>query len=159
MRTKTEWPFHFWGRKRRDIGLVLFFLETIKRPTTNYIVANNILRLTLNVLIDPVYIRTNPSVHRISIPGTRSTRNPRGRATNNPLATLLTRQGTTTVAHTHATSLTPDTNHRLFIHNSTISLTTLCVAYHWDVGLFKGCCQYIIVRVDSPPSCLNVMKT
>ena len=136
-----------------------FFLETIKRPTTNYIVANNILQLTLNVLIDPVYIRTNPSVHRISIPGTRSTRNPRGRPTNNPLATLLTWQGTTTVAHTHATSLTPDTNHRLFIHNSTISLTTLCVAYHWDVGLFKGCCQYIIVRVDSPPSCLNVMKT
>ena len=87
--------------------------------------------LTLNVAIDPVHVRAHSSEYRVRVSRTCFACPPRGRPTDDPLATPQARQGATAVTITGTGSLSSDTDHGAFIHFLSVCIPALVIADHW----------------------------
>ena len=103
------------------------------------------LSLTSNLAVDPVHVRAHSRVYRERFSGTRSACSPRGRSTDDPLATLTARQGATTVTITDTGSPSPNANHLAVNHFCTVSLAALAKAGHWGYSLSEGRSEVVVV--------------
>ena len=109
----------------------------------------------MNLLIDPVNVGTNTGVHRIPVSRARFVSHPRGRSTKDPPATLHTRQGPSTVSHTHTASFATNTDHGAFIYGLSVSLSTHFVVHYRNRGLFQLRSKYGGIWVDPSPAWLQ----
>lgn len=114
--------------------------------------------LTLNITVDPVHVRADPSVHRVRVSGTCSASHPRGRSTDDPFSTFHAGQRAATVTVTDTAPLSSYTHHGALVHGSSVCPSTLTVARQRSVCLLENRGKGVVTWIYATPPLLRKVK-